>query len=128
MGDIMKRSEIPSASSLAKCGVAAVGYTAAGIFISILNAISGAGFSLIGIVAGGIVFLIGLGSFFSKDPADKKAGFIITAAGILTVISKTGIPLLAGASRTLLVVSAVGLLALGVWNAIKFFRGLKKRS
>jgi len=128
MGEVMKRDEIPSASSLSKTGVAAVGYTAAGIFLSILNAVSGAGFSLIGVVAGAAVFLLGLGSFFSKDPADRKAGFIITAAGILTVVSKSGIPLLAGASRALLVIGAVGLIALGVWNAIKFFVGLKKRS
>ena len=127
MNDLEKRSEIPSTSSLSKTGVAAVGYTAAGVFISILNAIS-TGFSIPGIVAGAVVFVLGLGSFFSKDPADKRAGFIITAAGALTVLSKSGIPLLAGASRTLLVVSAVGLLALGVINAIKFFRGLKKRS
>ena len=124
----MKRDEIPSASSLSKLGVAAVGYTAAGIFLCVLNAISGIGFSLIGVVAGAAVFLIGLGSFFSKDPSDKKAGLIITTAGILTVISKSGIPFLAGASRFLLIAGAVGLLALGLINAVKFFRGLKKRS
>ncbi|MCL2214236.1 MAG: hypothetical protein FWC06_03390 [Treponema sp.] len=128
MSDIMKRDEIPSAKSLTKYGVAAVGYTAAGIFLSILNTITGTGFSILGIVAGTVVFLLGISSFLSKDPADKKAGFIITAAGVLTVISKTGIPFFAGVSRTLLVIGAVGLLALGVINAVKFFRGLKKRS
>ena len=128
MSDVMKREEIPSTESLSKTGVAAAGYTAAGIFLSVLNAVSGSGFSLIGIIAGIAVFLLGLGSFFSKDPADKKAGFIITTAGILTFISKTGIPFFAGASRVLLTIGAVCLLALGVFNAIKFFRGLKKRS
>jgi len=128
MGDIMKRDEIPSSTSLTKCGVAAVGYTAAGIFLSVLNAISGSGFNLIGVIAGAAVLLIGLGSFFSKDPADKKAGSIIVAAGVLTLISKTGLPFFAGVSKFLLTAGAIGLLALGVINAIKFFRGLRKRS
>jgi len=128
MGDIMKKDEIPSTKSLTKSGVAAVGYTAAGVFLSILNAVTGTGFSVIGIIAGAVISVIGVGSFFSKDPADKKAGLIITLAGALTVVSKTGLPFIAGASRFLLVIGAVGLLALGVVNAIKFFRGLKKRS
>ena len=128
MSDIMKKDDIPSTASLSKCGVAAVGYTAAGIFLSILNAVTGVGFNIFGIITGIAISLLGVGSFFSKDPADKKAGFIITAAGILTVISKTGLPLLAGASRFLLVAGALGLFAIGIINAVKFFRGLKKRS
>lgn len=124
----MKKNDMPSTTSLSKCGVAAVGYTAAGIFLSILNAITSTGFNIVGIIAGAVIAFLGIGSFFSKDPADKKAGLIITTAGILTVISKTGIPFLAGASRVLLVIGAVGLLAIGVINAVKFFRGLKKRS
>jgi len=124
MGDVMKRDEIPSTKSLTKSGVAAVGYIAAGAFIGILNAFSA--IPILGTIAGGVVLLIGIGSFFSKDPADKKAGLIITAAGALTLLSK--IPFLTGVSQALLGVGIVGLLALGVFNAIKFFRGLKKRS
>ena len=126
MGDIMKREEIPSASSLTKCGVAAVGYTAAGIFLIVLGVISSN--MIAGIIAGGIVALFGLGSLTSRDPADKKAGLVLLTAGILTVLSKIPIPLIQPFSKVLLGVGAFGLLALAVINAIKFFRGLKKRS
>jgi len=126
MNEIKKRDNIPSTSSLSKLGVTAVAYTAGGIFLFVLNAI--ARLRWLGLIAGGIVCLIGLGSFLSKDPADKKAGFIITAAGALTVLSKSGIPLITAVSSTLLSIGAVGLLALGIWNGIKFFIGLKKRS
>ena len=126
MSDIMKRDEIPSAGSLTKCGVAAVGYTAAGVFLVLLGAISS--IPIVGIIAGGVVTMIGLGSFLSKDPADKRAGLIITSAGILTLLSKIPIPVIQPFSKVLLGIGAFGLLALGVINAVKFFRGLNKRS
>jgi len=127
MGDIMKRDEFPSTTSLSKMGVSAVGYTAAGIFLAVLNAIAG-GHWLPGVIAGGVVTLLGFGSFSSKDPADKKAGLILTAAGALTVLSSIPIPVISGFSKVLLGLGVFGLLALGVINAVKFFRGLKQRS
>jgi len=126
MNEIMKRDEIPSASSLSKMGVSAVGYTAAGVFLIVLGAISSA--PLVGFIAGGIVGLLGLGSLASKDPADKKAGLVLTAAGALTILSKIPIPLIQPFSKVLLTVGAIGLLGLGIWNGIKFLTGLKKRS
>ena len=126
MGDIMKRDEIPSASSLSKMGVSAIGYTAAGIFLAVLGIFTN--HWLPGVIAGGIVTLIGFGSFSSKDLTDKKAGIVLTAAGILTVLSALPIGPISGFSRVLLGVGVFGLLALGVINAVKFFRGLKKRS
>jgi len=124
MNDIIKKNDVPTTSGLAKLGITAIGYSAAGIFIFVLNAISRN--LIIGLVAGGIVTLFGLGSLKSKDPADKKAGIIITAAGVLTLLSK--IPFIAPVSSTILGIGAVGLLALGIWNGIKFFLGFKKRS
>ena len=127
MNEIEKRNDnIPSASSLSKLGVKAVAYSAAGIFLFILNAVTGATWP--GLIIGGIVCLFGIGSFMSKDLADKKAGIVITLAGGLTVLSKIKIPFISGFSGVLLGIGAVGLLALGIVNAVKFFRGLKKRS
>ena len=126
MNDIQERDEIPSTSSLSKLGIAAVGYTAGGIFLFLLNIIARA--RGIGLVAGSVVCAVGIVSLLSKDPTDKKAGAVIAAAGILTVLSKTGIPLITATSSTLLSIGAIGLLVLGIWNGIKFFVGLKKRS
>jgi len=126
MNDIEKRNVIPSTTALSKLGITAVGYSAAGVFLLILNTISR--FRVLGFIAGGIVLALGIISIGSKDPADKKAGLLLTAAGALTFLSKTGIPVIAAISSTLLVVGAVGLFGLGIWNGIKFFIGLNKRS
>ena len=121
---IEKKDGVPSASKLSKLGVTAVGYTAAGIGLFVLQFF--ARFRGLGIIVGAIVCLLGIGSLISKDQADKKAGFFITAAGALALLSK--IPFLAPFAGTLLSIGAVGLLALGIVNGIKFIFGLKKRS
>jgi len=122
--EIEKRESIPSASTLSKLGITAIGYSAGGIFLFLLQAF--ARFRGLGLVVGGLVCIIGIASFTSKDPADKKAGAIIMTAGALALLSK--IPAVAPFAGTLLSIGAVGLLALGIWNGIKFFIGLKKRS
>jgi hypothetical protein len=124
MSDIEKRDYIPSRSSLSKLGITAVGYTAGGVFLFLLQAF--ARFRGLGIVIGALVCLIGIASFTSKDPADKKAGAIIMTAGILALLSK--VPGIAPVAGTLLAIGAIGLLAMGIINGIKFLTGLKKRS
>jgi len=122
--EIERRNEIPSVSTLQKLGITAIGYSAGGIFLFLLQAF--ARFRGLGLVIGGLVCIVGIASFTSKDPADKKAGAIIMTAGALALLSK--IPAVAPFAGTLLSIGAVGLLALGIWNGIKFFIGLKKRS
>jgi len=126
MNEIEKRDEIPSASKLSKLGITAIGYTAGGIFLFLLNI--AARLRGLGLVIGGVVCIVGIASLLSKDPADRKAGVVIAAAGALTVLSKTNIPVITTISGTLLSIGAIGLLVLGIWNGIKFFIGLKKRS
>ena len=126
MDDIEKREDIPSTSSLSKLGITAIGYTAGGVFLFLLQAF--ARLRGLGLVAGVVVSVVGIASLLSKDPADRKPGAVITAAGVLTILSKIGIPMITAVSGTLLGIGAFGLLALGIWNGIKFFIGLKKRS
>jgi len=126
MYEIEKKEKIPSKSSLTKLGITAVGYTAGGIFLFLLQAFTR--FRVLGLIVGAVVCIIGLASFTSKDPADRKAGAVITAAGVLALLSKIKIPIIAPLASTLLSIGAVGLLALGIWNGIKFIVGLKKRS
>jgi len=126
MYEIEKKEQIPSTSSLTKLGITAVGYTAGGIFLFLLQAFTR--FRVLGLIVGALVCIIGLASFTSKDSADKKAGAVITAAGVLALLSKIRIPMIAPLAGTLLSIGAVGLLALGIWNGIKFIAGLKKRS
>ena len=126
MNEIEKRDIIPSTSNLSKLGITAIGYSAGGIFLFLLQAFSR--LRGLGLVVGAVVCVIGIGSLMSKDPTDRKAGAIITTAGVLTVLSRSGIPLVTALSATLLSIGAIGLLALGIWNGIKFLIGLKKRS
>jgi hypothetical protein len=126
MNDLEKSGMYPSTSELAKQGITAIACTAGGVFLFVLQAVSR--FRVLGLVAGAVVCVAGIASLLSKDSADRKAGAVITAAGALTILSKTGIPLIKTAAGTLLSIGAVGLLALGIWNGIKFFIGLKKRA
>jgi hypothetical protein len=122
----MEPVDYPPTSVLAKQGITAVACTAGGVFLFALQAV--ARFPVLGLAAGAIACVAGIASLLSKDSADRKPGAIITAAGVLVVLSKAGIPLIKAAAGTLLGIGALGLLALGIWNGVKFFIGLKKRS
>ena len=124
MDDIENRSGYPSTSSLSKLGITAIGYTAGGIFLFLLMAF--ARLRGLGLVLGAVVCIVGIVSLLSKDQADKKAGVIISAAGALALLSK--IPAAAPVAGTLMSIGAFGLLAMGIWNGLKFVVGLKKRS
>ena len=126
MNDIEKPDPYPTTATLTKQGITAIAYTAGGVFLFVLQAL--ARFRFLGLAVGAVACVVGIVSLLSKDPADRKPGAVITVAGVLVVLSKTGIPLLKAAAGTLLGIGAFGLLALGIWNGIKFFTGLKKRS
>ncbi|GHU61087.1 hypothetical protein FACS189445_2700 [Spirochaetia bacterium] len=107
---------------LAKQGVTAIGGIVGGTVLMIMRALPWP----LGIAAGVIVGVVGIGGILSKDPDDRKPGILAAAAGALSILARIGIirPL----AGTLLSISALGLLALGVWNGIKFIKGLKSRS
>jgi len=115
--------------TLAKQGVAAVFSLAAGAFLFIMNVL-GTRFPVAGIVLGGIATVIGIVALRSKDPEDKRPGILLTLAGVLELIQrvKVGIPLVRPLAGTLLSIGAVGFIALGIWNGVKFLKGLKARS
>jgi len=125
MNDLEKRTdEYPSTSTLSKQGLTAVGCAAGGIFLLIVQALATRG--PLGFIIGGIACIVSIGLLLAKDATDKKAGMIIGGAGILTLLSK--VPGIGPFAGTLITIGGVGLLALGIWNAIKFIKGLKKRS
>jgi hypothetical protein len=121
MHDMIPSNGYPSTNVLAKQGVAAVGGLVGGIALFVLGALP----PLVGIIAGGVVGIVGIGALLSKDPEDRKPGAITALAGGLAILSKIGIvrPL----AGTLLGIGAIGLLAMGIWNGIKFLKGLRSR-
>jgi hypothetical protein len=126
MGEIEKTDNYPSTSTLAKQGISAVACTAGGLFLLFMQTV--ARLPVLGLIIGGIACVAGIVCLLSKDSADKKAGAVLGGAGILVMLSKVGFPLIRVAAGSLIGIGAVGLLALGIWNGIKFFKGLKQRS
>jgi hypothetical protein len=116
-----------STKSLARQGVSAVGCIAGGIFLFVMNVI-GTRIPVVGIALGAVAAVVGIGALLSKDPDDKKPGSVIAAAGVLVILSRVRIPFVRPLAGTLLGIGAFGLFAMGIWNAVKFFRGLKSRS
>jgi hypothetical protein len=109
---------------LSKQGVGAVGGIVGGVLLLVLGALP----PVVGIIAGAVVGVVGLGALFSKDPDDRKPGLLITAAGALAILARAPIPLIKPVAGLALGIGAFGLLALGIWKGIQFLRGLKSRS
>ena len=127
MNDIEPRKGLTPTNVLAKQGVSAVAQIAGGVLILIMHIFSIRILPL-GIIFGLIIGGVGLSALFSKDPEDKKPGFILTAAGILKLAFHVGVfPVVKSLAGTLLTVSSLGLLAMGIWNGIRFLVGLKSR-
>jgi len=113
--------------TLSKQGVAAVGHLAGGALLLVMQVL-GARFRLLGVVLALVSGGMGLSAMHSRDPGDKKAGIILTAAGVLELVAQFGvIGGLKAIASTLLGVGALGLLAVGVVKGWKFLKGLKAR-
>jgi multisubunit Na+/H+ antiporter MnhB subunit len=113
--------------TLEKQGLASIANLAGGLFLLALGFIGGR-FPIVGIILGVITGICGCVTLFSKDPADRKPGAILAAGGILAVLSRVGAAFFRPFAGTLLSIGAFGLIALGIWNGIKFLKGLKSRS
>jgi hypothetical protein len=127
MDDPERRNVIAPVRSLEKLGVAAVADIAGGVFLFVLG-ILGARLPIVGIILGGLSVLIGLVTLRSKDPADRRAGIILAGGGALAILSRrAGVVFFRSLAGTLLSIGAFGLFAMGIWNGIKFLKGLKTR-
>jgi hypothetical protein len=125
MNDLIPGEEYTPTNVLAKRGVRAIGCLVGGAGLLLLAAL-GARFPIVGIAAGAVLGVIGIGAVISKDPDDRKPGLVVLAAGVLSLLSRVpGVRAFAG---TLLGVGALGLLAAGIWNGIRFLREIKRRS
>jgi hypothetical protein len=125
MNDLMPGEEYTPTNVLAKRGVRAVACLAGGAALLLLSAL-GARFPFVGIAAGAVLGVIGIGAVISKDPDDRKPGLFVLAAGVLSLLSR--VPGARAFAATLLGAGAIGLLAAGIWNGIRFLREIKRRS
>ena len=126
MNNVEKRDEAVPTNTLAKRGVAAIAQIAGGVLFLVMHAFGGR-LRPLGIGLGLVVGGIGIAALLSKDPEDRKPGIIMTIAGALELMYQLKVPLVAGLSGWLFTVASLGLLALGIFNAIRFRKGLKSR-
>jgi hypothetical protein len=125
MGNLIEKDDTPSKNSLSKTGVSAVLQLAGGVVLLVLGALP----ALLSTVVGGALTIIGLTEFSSRDNEDKKIGAVLTLAGAATILSRHGVlPALKAAGGMALRTGAFVLIGLGLFNAIKFIIGIKKRS
>ncbi|MDR0643554.1 MAG: hypothetical protein LBG05_01385 [Treponema sp.] len=111
-----------SSNALTKYAVTAIGSIAGGIGLFVIG-----GLGIIpGIIAGGVATVVGLASMASSDKTDKNMGVFLAGAGALTIASK--LPIIGGLVGILSGIGALSMIGIGVWNSIKFFKGLKARS
>ena len=110
---------------LVRQGTSAIASLAGGAFLFIMT--FGIRFRLLGIVLSLAALVIGLSGLFSKEKVDKKAGFIITMAGVLGLLVQFGIPVLRPIASMLLIIGALSLLASGIWKGIRFLVEWKRR-
>jgi hypothetical protein len=126
MNELEDRNSPVPARTLEKQGFAAIANLAGGIFLLALGFV-GSRFPIPGLVLGALSTVFGLTSFFSRDSVDRKPGAILAAGGILAIFSRWGVHFFRPLAGTLLSIGAFALIALGVWNGVKFIKGLKSR-
>ena len=118
-------SDIEPRSQVSKNGVKGVGALAGGVGLVVLHAL--AAIPLLGLVAGGILAVVGVSLAGSKS--DRVAGWVTAGAGIVTAVSALSrflhfLPNLGG----LILVPGIVLIGAGAWSLFKFFRGVRSRS
>jgi len=135
MNDVQPVSE----KEITNAGVRGVGATAGGLGLIILRGISTAFGGIGGLVVGGLSFLVGAASMKSASKTDKKGGAIAMGAGIVLALPGLAtvfkwVPVVGGSigifdrlASGIIGLGAVGLLGYGVYNIIKFAKGLRSR-
>jgi hypothetical protein len=125
MHDSMENGDIPSRNSLSKTGVSAVLQLAGGVVLTVLGALP----MLLSTILGGVLTITGFAGISSRDNEEKKMGLVLTLAGAATILSRHGVfKILKAAGGMVLRTGAFVLIGLGLFNAIKFIIGIKKRS
>jgi hypothetical protein len=124
---------------ITNAGVRGVGATIGGLGLLVVQGVAGFLGGFVGLVVGGLSFIVGASSLKSSSSADKRGGTIAMVAGAILALPGIGhligkVPLIggivtgaAGISSFILGAGAVGLLGYGVYNIVKFVKGLKSR-
>ncbi len=122
---------------ITNAGVRGVGATAGGLVLFFLRGLSSAFGGILGVGLGALSFVVGASSVGSHSKADKVGGSIAMGAGLVLALPGLarwlgGIPLVGGVLRVAAGLStfaigagALGLVGYGVYNLVKFVKGIR---
>ncbi len=135
MNDVQPVSE----KEITNAGVRGVGATVGGLGLVILRGISTAFGGIAGLVVGGLSFIVGAASVKSASKTDRRGGAIAMVAGIVFALPGLAkllkwVPVVGGSivafdhlANGLIGIGALGLIGYGVYNIVKFAKGLRSR-
>lgn len=132
----MSDLEPVNSKDVSSAGARGIGATLGGVGLMVATAVAGAFGGVVGLVLGGIALVIGASGLRGHAAADKTGGAITLGAGALLAVTGLAhfplhIPIITGLARFssgLVGIAAVGLIGYGVFNLIKFRKGLKSRT
>jgi hypothetical protein len=124
---------------ITSAGVRGIGATIGGLGLLVLRGVAGFLGGIGGIVLGGLSFILGASSLKSHSATDKRGGTIAMVAGVVLALPGLAhflgrIPLIGGVLKAaagfegfIMGAGIIGLLGYGVFNIVKFVRGLHSR-
>lgn len=133
MGDL----EPVGGKEVSSAGVRGIGSTVGGLALFFLRGLSTAFGGILGVGLGAVSFVIGASSVKSSSKADKIGGTVAMGAGLVLALPGLakllgGIPIVggilgvaAGFSGFVIGAGALGLVGYGVYNLVKFVRGIR---
>jgi hypothetical protein len=135
----MSDLEPMESKEISNAGVRGIGATIGGVGLLVVQGIAGFLGGIGGLIIGGLSLAIGASSLKSSSNADKRGGTIAMVSGAILALPGLahflgGIPLVGGILKAasgfsgfVIGAGAVGLIGYGVYNIVKFVRGLKSR-
>lgn len=110
------------AAEVKKQGMRGVISTGAGLGLILFNSMLR--IPVLGWILGGAMVVLGIMGFLGRNRTDKNTGKVLMGAGILGLASI----FFKGFSGLILGASGIGLVGYGIFNLVKFAKGLKSRS
>jgi hypothetical protein len=121
------RDANPQTADLPDRGRAVIFCIVGGLVLGIL-AFLGLRIRPIGLAAGSFAFLIGIGMLIRRKKYNFKMSLVVTIAGFLMLLANPRFGVVAGFAGYFLITGAIGLVAFGLFKAIKLAWELGKRS
>lgn len=135
----MSDLEPVGSKEITNAGVRGVGSTIGGVALLLLRGVSGFLGGIGGLVIGAISMIVGASSLKSQSKTDRRggtialvAGAVVALPGIARILGKVPIigglvNAVSGISWGIIALGAFGLIGYGVYNIVKFVKGIKSR-